>query len=143
MPADALGWALVGGALVGLSATVLWLGLGRIAGISSLVGELWQKPVRAEGWRWCFLLGLLASPWLIRPVWDWPDLGMQVSSPWLVVAGLLVGVGTRLGGGCTSGHGVCGLSRGSLRSLVATGCFMLAGFVTVALLRHGSGWMGS
>ncbi len=140
--------ALAGGVLIGLAAAVLLLGLGRIAGISGIVGGMVGSLMtsRADGlaaqrgheaWRWWFLGGLLLSPWLLRPLQAWPDMQMQVGTPWLVVAGLLVGVGTRYGAGCTSGHGVCGVSRGSVRSLVATGCFMLAGFVVVGLLRHG------
>lgn len=127
--------ALSGGALIGIAAGLLLLGIGRIAGISGIVGGLFNRSARREGWRWAFLLGLLMSPWLLRPWFDWPDLSMQVGPGTLVVAGLLVGLGTRYGAGCTSGHGVCGLSRGSVRSVVATLCFMLAGFVTVGLLR--------
>ncbi|MGF6211023.1 YeeE/YedE family protein [Comamonas sp. 4034] len=128
--------ALLGGALIGLAAVLLVLFNGRIAGISGIVGSL--LPPRAPGgaWRVAFLIGLLAAPWaygLFAPV---PATASPASWPVLVIAGLLVGFGTRLGSGCTSGHGVCGLSRLSMRSLVATLCFMAAGFATVFVARH-------
>ena len=126
--------ALLGGALIGLAAVLLVLFNGRIAGISGIVGGL--LPPRASGWRVAFVIGLLAAPWvygLFAPV---PAAASPASWPVLVLAGLLVGCGTRLGSGCTSGHGVCGLSRLSVRSLVATLCFMAAGFATVFVARH-------
>lgn len=128
--------ALLGGALIGLAAVLLVLFNGRIAGISGIVGSL--LPPRASGgaWRVAFVIGLLAAPWaygLFAPV---PATASPASWPVLVIAGLLVGFGTRLGSGCTSGHGVCGLSRLSMRSLVATLCFMAAGFATVFVARH-------
>ncbi|WP_395028436.1 YeeE/YedE family protein [Comamonas odontotermitis] len=128
--------ALLGGALIGLAAVLLVLFNGRIAGISGIVGSL--LPPRAPGgaWRVAFVIGLLAAPWaygLFAPV---PAAASPASWPVLAIAGLLVGFGTRLGSGCTSGHGVCGLSRLSVRSLVATLCFMAAGFATVFVARH-------
>ncbi|MFE1573914.1 YeeE/YedE family protein [Comamonas odontotermitis] len=128
--------ALLGGALIGLAAVLLVLFNGRIAGISGIVGSL--LPPRASGgaWRVAFIIGLLAAPWaygLFAPV---PATASPASWPVLVIAGLLVGFGTRLGSGCTSGHGVCGLSRLSWRSLIATLCFMAAGFATVFVARH-------
>lgn len=136
---DSSWWsALLGGSLIGASASVLWFGSGRIAGISGIVSGL-VAPARGplgERWQLFFVLGLLAGGLLLR--WIAPDsLG---SSPWgwlqLIVAGFLVGVGTRLGSGCTSGHGVCGISRGSLRSIVATLVFMGTAMLVVFVLRH-------
>lgn len=126
--------ALVGGALIGLAATLLYALLGRIAGISGILNAALEQP-HERGWRVAFLLALIgaASAWFaIADVA--PRTGF--AWPWLVAAGLLVGFGTRLGSGCTSGHGVCGLARLSKRSLVAVLAFMGAGFVTVYVLRH-------
>ncbi len=131
--------ALAGGALIGLAAALLVLLNGRIAGISGIVGEL-LRPARGDvGWRLAFLGGLLLGPALA--VLSGGALGVltsQVDAGYgtLVAAGLLVGVGTRYGAGCTSGHGVCGLSRLSPRSLAGTLCFMAAGFATVFAVRH-------
>ena len=131
-------WAsLAGGMLIGLAAALLILVNGRIAGISGITGRLLGKITSGErAWRLLFLAGLLAAPWLWRMVAPLPTPQIQAGTALLVVAGLLVGFGTRLGSGCTSGHGVCGISRASLRSLTATLLFMGAGFVTVFLLRH-------
>lgn len=129
--------ALAGGVLIGLAAALLWLLNGRIAGISGIVGGLLQGPAGGERpWRLAFLIGLLLAPWLYRWVAGLPPIHIQATTPVLIGAGLLVGYGTRLGSGCTSGHGVCGLSRFSPRSLVATLLFMGAGFVTVFVVRH-------
>ncbi len=126
---------LGGGLMIGISAVALFWLLGRIAGISGILGGLMQAGAAGDrAWRVCFLAGLLLAGLLAAPM---PVLTEGASLPMLVVAGLLVGFGSRLGGGCTSGHGVCGLGRLSLRSLVATATFMTAGFVTVFLLRHG------
>ena len=132
--------SLAGGMLIGTSAAVLITLLGRVAGISGIVGSLlapanWRSP-STWGWRLAFVLGLLAAPWLWRVFAPLPALQTSASTALLVLAGLLVGVGTRMGSGCTSGHGVCGLSRLSLRSLVATGVFMATGVATVVVLRH-------
>lgn len=131
-------WAsLAGGMLIGLAAAILILFNGRIAGISGIVGGLIARsPSSEQRWRLLFLLGLLLSPWLWRMAADLPPAEVGAGSATLVVAGLLVGLGTRYGSGCTSGHGVCGLSRGSLRSLLATALFMGAGFATVFIVRH-------
>lgn len=130
-------WAsLAGGILIGLAATLLVLFNGRIAGISGVLGGL-LEPARGDvAWRAAFVVGLVAAPLVWRLVAAWPRLHVDASMPVLVVAGLLVGVGTRYGAGCTSGHGVCGLSRGSARSLAATATFMAAGFAVVFVVRH-------
>lgn len=128
--------ALIGGALIGLAAVLLALFNGRIAGISGIVGALLPPKRQGGAWRWAFVLGMLAAPLLYQWFAPVPASASPASWPVLVVAGLLVGVGTRLGSGCTSGHGVCGLSRLSMRSLVATLCFMATGFATVFIMRH-------
>lgn len=129
--------ALIGGALIGLGATWLLATIGRIAGVSGILNR--AVDVREErGWRVAFLLGMVASAgaWFVltgapaRDGFPWPVL---------VVAGLLVGAGTRLGNGCTSGHGICGLARFSRRSLWAVLVFMGTGFATVYLVRHVAG----
>jgi uncharacterized membrane protein YedE/YeeE len=128
--------ALAGGLLIGLAAALFILFNGKIAGISGILGGL-LRPVKGDVlWRIAFLLGLMISPLvfaLFRPL---PEVTIDASNVTLVIAGLLVGLGTRYGAGCTSGHGVCGLSRLSLRSLVATLAFMVAGFLTVYIVRH-------
>ena len=130
------GASLAGGLLVGLAAALLILLNGRIAGISGIVGGLLRPRRDDVGWRVAFVLGLLAAPvaWIV--VAAAPRLHVGATTPVLVAAGLLVGVGTRLGSGCTSGHGVCGISRGSLRSIAATATFMAAGFAVVFVVRH-------
>ncbi len=128
--------ALAGGALIGLAASLFVLFNGRIAGISGILGGLLEWPAGDIAWRLAFLLGLIAAPlaWgLFAPL---PAVRIEAGTATLVAAGLLVGLGTRYGAGCTSGHGVCGLSRLSPRSLVATASFMAAGFATVFLVRH-------
>jgi uncharacterized protein len=132
--------ALAGGALIGLAAALLVLLNGRVADISSIVGGLLMPArLRTQGdrsWRLAFVAGLVATPLLYGLVAPAPTTAINTSWLGLVAAGLLVGLGTRAGAGCTSGHGVCGLSRLSLRSAVATLCFMGAGFATVFVLRH-------
>lgn len=129
--------ALAGGLLIGLAAAMFVLLNGRIAGISGVIGGL-LRPLKGDvAWRAAFVLGLVAAPWVHALVAALPVPRIEASLPALVVAGLLVGVGTRYGSGCTSGHGVCGLSRLSPRSLVATVAFMAAGFLTVFVVRHG------
>ncbi len=128
--------ALAGGLLIGMAAAMLLLGNGRIAGISGIVGGLLRPAPGELGWRVAFILGLVLAPLMFSLVAPLPAAQVDADTLTLIVAGLLVGVGTRYGAGCTSGHGVCGLSRGSLRSLVATAAFMLAGFVTVFVVRH-------
>ena len=128
--------SLGGGMLIGLSAAMFVLLNGRIAGISGVLGGLFT-PVRGDVlWRVAFIVGMVAAPLAYSVVLTLPSVQIDASYAALVAAGLLVGVGTRYGAGCTSGHGVCGLSRLSLRSLAATGTFMGAGFATVYVLRH-------
>jgi len=128
--------ALAGGVLIGLAAAAFILFNGRIAGISGILGGL-LRPVRGDaGWRVAFLAGLLAAPLVYGLFARLPEVTVDAGAGTLVAAGLLVGIGTRYGAGCTSGHGVCGISRMSPRSLVATAAFMFAGFVTVYLVRH-------
>ncbi|HSV78517.1 MAG TPA: YeeE/YedE family protein [Ramlibacter sp.] len=130
------GRAVAGGVLIGLAAAMLVLLIGRIAGVSGVVGGL-LRPRRGEiGWRVAFLAGLLAAPIAYALVAAWPRPRIDADMEILVIAGLLVGIGTRYGSGCTSGHGVCGISRLSPRSLVATVAFMAAGFETVYVMRH-------
>ncbi|WP_048438520.1 YeeE/YedE family protein [Caenimonas sp. SL110] len=128
--------ALAGGALIGLAAAMFVLLNGRIAGISGVLGGL-LKPVKGDiGWRVAFMVGLVGAPLVYALVAALPVPRIDAGFGALVLAGLLVGVGTRYGAGCTSGHGVCGLSRLSPRSLVATAAFMGAGFATVFVMRH-------
>lgn len=130
-------WAsLSGGMLIGLAAAVFILFSGRIAGVSGILGGL-LVPARGDAaWRVAFLAGLILSAVIYRALFELPKIDIAASLPVLVVAGLLVGFGTRLGSGCTSGHGVCGLSRLSPRSLAATLVFMTAGLATVFIVRH-------
>ena len=130
------GSALAGGLIIGVAAALLVLGNGRIAGISGIVGNLLNGRSPDSGWRLAFLVGLLAAPWLFRLAVALPTIQIDASPITLVIAGLLVGLGTRYASGCTSGHGVCGISRGSVRSMIATISFMAAGFVTVFIVRH-------
>ena len=128
--------ALAGGVIIGLSAAAFILLNGRIAGISGILGGLLVPQKRDVLWRVAFLVGMLAAPILWMVTADLPAIEIKASYPVIVVAGLLVGIGTRYGSGCTSGHGVCGLSRLSVRSLLATLTFMVAGFATVYIVRH-------
>jgi uncharacterized membrane protein YedE/YeeE len=133
--------ALAGGLLIGLATALFLLGTGRVAGISGLVARplaaLWTRSrLQPEVPSLLFIAGLLAAPWAWRMVAPLPAATLDVGPLGLVAAGLLVGVGTRMGNGCTSGHGVCGLSRFSLRSLANVLAFMAAGAATVFLLRH-------
>jgi uncharacterized protein len=128
--------SLVGGLMIGGAAAAFVLLNGRIAGISGILGGL-LRPARGDiGWRLAFLLGLIGAP-LVHALFRTASVAtVAAGDATLIVAGLLVGLGTRYGAGCTSGHGVCGLSRLSPRSLVATAAFMLAGFATVFMTRH-------
>jgi uncharacterized membrane protein YedE/YeeE len=135
--------ALVGGLLIGLSATILWVFNGRTAGISNIAGGIWPIQRGDELWRFVFLVALPVGAWLGYQFG--PALFAEVPSTlpqitltpvWLVGTGLLVGIGTRVGRGCTSGHGICGLSRLSVRSFAAVAIFMAAAVVTVFITRH-------
>jgi uncharacterized membrane protein YedE/YeeE len=128
--------ALAGGVLIGIAAAMFVLLNGRIAGISGVLGGLLRAAKGDIAWRVAFVLGLVGAPlaYLLFAALPKPQIDAGYGA--LILAGLLVGVGTRYGGGCTSGHGVCGLSRLSPRSLVATAAFMGAGFVTVFVIRH-------
>lgn len=128
--------SLIGGMLIGLAAALFVLLNGRIAGISGVLGGL-LSPVRGDVlWRLAFVGGIIAAPLAYSIFQTLPQVQIDADYAALIAAGLLVGVGTRYGSGCTSGHGVCGLSRLSLRSLAATAIFMGAGFVTVYVVRH-------
>ena len=129
--------AAIGGALIGLSAVLLMLLTGRIAGVSGIFGGLLNPGSADKGWRIAFIAGLILAPLLA----GWIGHGMptpQLPANWTVIiaAGLLVGFGARLGGGCTSGHGICGVARLSPRSIAATAIFMLTAIATVAITRH-------
>jgi uncharacterized membrane protein YedE/YeeE len=130
-------WAsLSGGILLGLASALFILVNGRILGISGIVGGLFRPRADDVGWRLSFVLGMLVAPLLYAAVVGLPAVRIDAGWATLLVAGVMVGFGTRYGSGCTSGHGVCGLSRLSPRSLAATLAFMAAGFVTVYLMRH-------
>lgn len=130
--------SLAGGMLIGVSAVLLMLLNGRIAGVSGIAGGLIAPVAGDWQWRLAFVLGLAAGPLVYGALGGpMPDIQFPMASPiGLIAAGLLVGFGTRLGSGCTSGHGVCGVSRLSARSLAATGAFMFTGFATVYVIRH-------
>jgi len=128
--------SLSGGLLIGTAAAMFVLLNGRIAGISGILGGLLQADKGDKLWRMMFLLGLVAAPFVYRISSDLPPVTIEAGTAQLIIAGLLVGLGTSFASGCTSGHGVCGISRGSIRSIAATLTFMMAGFVTVYLTRH-------
>jgi uncharacterized membrane protein YedE/YeeE len=128
--------ALAGGVVIGVAAALLALANGRIAGISGIVGGLLWPPFDQAGWRAAFVAGLIVSPLAYAAIAPLPPIVVDASTPTVAIAGLIVGVGTRYASGCTSGHGVCGISRLSPRSFAATLAFMLAGFVTVFVVRH-------
>jgi uncharacterized membrane protein YedE/YeeE len=130
------GPALLGGALIGAASAWLLLADGRIAGVSGILGGVLRPAAGDWSWRLAFVLGLPTGYALLAWLGGPPPLDIEASTLQLVAAGLLVGFGTRLGSGCTSGHGVCGVARGSPRSLAATATFMALGFVTVFVTRH-------
>ena len=127
---------LLGGLLIGLSAVLLLWVNGRIAGISGIVGGLLSPTQGEMAWRASFVIGMLTGGAAYLLATGGLGVAVQVNTGLMALAGLLVGFGTRLGGGCTSGHGVCGIGRLSQRSIVATGSFMLAAAVTVFVVRH-------
>ena len=133
--------SLIGGLMIGVAATLLLWTTGRIAGISGIFGGLLSCEGSNFSWRLAFIVGLLVGPFVVS------EFGMGISPikidadiPTLIIAGLLVGVGTRMGSGCTSGHGVCGIGRFSIRSIVATCVFMFSAAVCVYVTRHLTGW---
>ena len=129
--------ALAGGSLIGLAAALLLLINGRIAGVSGILGGIAGAPEGEAGWRLAFIAGLALSPVIYAASGTTlPRISIDHSVGALIIAGLLVGFGTRLGSGCTSGHGVCGLARGSRRSLIATAVFIGSAILTVLILRH-------
>ena len=132
--------SLIGGLLIGVSASLLMLGVGRIAGIAGIVGGTLQSALRGtlagQGVRVAFIAGMVIAPIAWRLVAPLPQATAVADGATLIAAGLLVGVGVRMGNGCTSGHGVCGLSRFSMRSLINVAAFMGAGFATVFVIRH-------
>lgn len=128
--------AFAGGLLIGVAAAVLILLNGRIAGISGIIGGLFRPNKGDLTWRLAFIGGLILAPVVFGIFYASPEIQIDASWTILAIAGLLVGVGTRYASGCTSGHGVCGISRLSPRSIAATLIFMAAGFLTVYLLRH-------
>ncbi|WP_026293236.1 YeeE/YedE family protein [Rudaea cellulosilytica] len=133
----------LGGTLIGLAAILLMATLGRIAGISGIAGRLVEGCARGDrAWRVAFILGLILAPLLVQAIGGNSGIGTPDSSSLqLALAGLCVGIGTRISGGCTSGHGVCGVARLSVRSIVATLVFMACGIATVFAIRH-LGWGG-
>ena len=128
--------ATIGGIVIGVAAALFVLVNGRVAGISGIVGGMLHPRSGDLAWRLAFIAGLVLAPLACAMVGVQPSATIDASYPVLIVAGLLVGIGTRYAGGCTSGHGVCGLSRLSPRSLAATLSFMAAGFVVVFVVRH-------
>lgn len=127
--------SLVGGLILGVATVILLLGIGRIAGISGIASSLLQ-PKKVELWQVLFIIGLIISPLLYQLFATLPTMEVTDSLPLLIAAGLIVGFGTRLGSGCTSGHGICGNARLSPRSMAATVTFMLFGILTVYIGRH-------
>ncbi len=128
--------AMLGGVIIGLATTVLLIVTGRVAGISGIVGGLFRLSQGDRGWRIAFIAGLLMAPWIYHWIAVLPPVEIRTSYGLLVLAGLIVGIGTRYGSGCTSGHGVCGLSRLSPRSIVATIIFITTAMATTYVIRH-------
>ena len=128
--------ALAGGLMIGVAAAAFVLLNGRIAGVSGILGGLLRPVPGDTAWRIAFIGGMVLAPWAYAAFGPLPESTIEAGYPTLVLAGLLVGLGTRYGAGCTSGHGVCGVARLSRRSIIATGCFMVAGFATVFVVRH-------
>lgn len=128
--------ALLGGLMIGLACALLWLFNGRIAGVIGITAGTFTSSNQERNWRLAFILGLVLSSWIWLLMAPLPAIDVSSNYGLLAVAGLLVGIGARLGSGCTSGHGVCGLARLSVRSLVATLTFMGVAVVTVFIVRH-------
>jgi len=128
--------ASIGGVLIGIAGALFILFNGRIAGISGIAGGLLRPKAGDTAWRVAFVFGLVVAPIVYRIVTPMPDIQVDAGWPLVVAAGLMVGIGTRYGSGCTSGHGICGLSRLSPRAIMATLSFMAGGFAMVFVLRH-------
>jgi len=131
--------ALVGGGFLGLAALILLKFNGRIAGISGVIGGVLQ-PTGDKDWRWLFLIGIMLGPLLATPFTERVDITLDASWALIISAGFLVGIGSSLGSGCTSGHGICGIGRLSPRSLVATLIFMVIAALVVFVMTH---WLGA
>lgn len=129
--------SLIGGGLIGLAAVLLMLLNGRIAGVSGIAGGLLAGDFSEAGWRIAFVVGLVVAPFIYALVaGGMPAITIQVSTPMMIIGGVVVGFGSAMGSGCTSGHGVCGIARLSPRSIVATMTFMATGVATVFVIRH-------
>jgi len=128
-------YALLGGVLIGLAAAMLIVLNGKIAGISGILGGLFSPAKESKAWRILFIIGLIASPWVYQLFAPLPVVEVKANTLILIISGLLVGFGTQLGNGCTSGHGVCGIARLSIRSVFATLTFILFGVITVYFMR--------
>ena len=127
--------SLVGGGFIGIAVSILLLFNGKILGVSGILGELLNHPLSKNNWRLFFVIGLLISPFIYNIFYQLPTIEMTSNNLLIIVGGLLVGLGSRLGSGCTSGHGVCGVARLSVRSLIATMTFIFFGFVTVYVIQ--------
>ena len=128
--------AISGGAMLGIASAVFILLNGRIAGICGILGGLYRPQCNDIGWRVAFIIGLILAPLAWATVNTFPNINIEASNGLLAISGLIVGISTRYGSGCTSGHGVCGISRLSPRSIIATLAFMGTGFLTVFIVRH-------
>ena len=127
--------SLIGGSIIGIAVSLLLLFNGKVLGVSGILGELFNHPLSKNNWRLFFVLGLLISPLIYSIFHPIPLIEISSNKLLIIVAGLLVGFGSRLGSGCTSGHGVCGLARLSVRSFIATMTFIFFGFVTVFVIQ--------
>lgn len=128
--------SLAGGLLIGLAVSIMLLCNGRITGISGIVGGLFRPAKNEVVWRWAFILGLIIAPIIYGLVTAVPEVEISATYWQLILAGLLVGIGTRYASGCTSGHGICGIARLSRRSIIATLLFMASGMAVVYVMRH-------
>jgi uncharacterized membrane protein YedE/YeeE len=127
--------SLVGGALIGIAISILLLFNGKVLGVSGILGEFLNHPLSKKNWRLFFVTGLLVSPFIYNIFYQFPTIEMTSNNLVIVFGGLLVGFGSQLGSGCTSGHGVCGVARLSVRSLIATTTFILFGVLTVYVMQ--------